>query len=520
MAKEKAKKVILVIIDGWGVGPKDDEGNFDKFNAIENADTANYDRLIREYPNVSLKSDGKSVGLPEGQTGTSEVNHLTIGAGRVILQTLPKINHAIETGEFFSNQAINATIDHVADMAKEKRHKDPALHLAGILSDGGVHSSIKHVFALLDLLKKRNFSQPVYFHLFTDGRDVAPKSAYKYIEQLEEKMKETGIGSIATIQGRFFLDRDRDWDKTEKAFQLIANGKGIKASKASAAVNLAYNQVNSDEYMEQYVIDEDASLKPGDGLIFFHYRTDRIYQILHRMIEEKLDDFSLTSFVQPSDEFTELKVAFPKPDVTNTLAEVISKAGLKQLHITETEKYPHLTYFLNGQRESEFPREEWIMHESNRFVKPRYNFEPSMQNYKITNSIIKAVLSDDYDFVVTNLSSPDMVGHTGNYSAAVISAESIDYCLGKIYEAIEDKLDEYALIVTADHGNSEEMWDYENDQPHTQHTLNKVPLILVSDINCKLTRRESLEDIAPTILELLGLPKPSIMTGESLIDRK
>lgn len=505
MPNTNRKNVLLLILDGWGIGKED------KYNAILNAKTPNYDRLIRDYPNTSLKSDGPAVGLPEGQTGTSEVNHFTIGAGRVVWQTLPLINNSISDGTFFANPALNETIDHVEATGGR-------LHLAGILSDGGVHSHIEHVYALLDLLKKRDFKRPVYFHIFTDGRDAPPKSAETYLKALSQKMQQVGIGQIATMQGRYLLDRDRDWEKTETACNLIFKGAGNEVTDWQAAINLAYNQVNTDEYLPQYVLDKQGLLTAGDGLIFYHYRTDRLYQIAQRILNENLANFSFTALVQPSAEFTKLKVAFPQPQVAGTMAEVIAEAGLKQLHVTETEKFPHVTFFLNGQREKELPQETWTMHESNRFVKPQYNFEPSMQNYKITQTIIEGIKDDKFNFIVANLSSADMVGHTGNYAAAVVSAESVDYCLGQIYEVIKAKLDSWAMIITADHGNSEEMWDYENNQPHTQHTLNKVPLILVSDIACKLNRRETLEDIAPTVLELLGLEIPKAMTGTNLIE--
>lgn len=503
---KKRKKVVLVIMDGWGIAPPD------KFNAIDNAKTPNFDRLIREYPNTSLKTDGESVGLSEGQFGTSEINHLTIGSGRVIWQELPKIDKDIETGEFFTNTALLQTINHVV---KNKS----TLHLMGILSDGGVHSHIRHLFAILEMLDRLSFNYPISLHIYADGRDVAPKSITKYMKMLEKEISKRNKLkiTISTLQGRVFLDRDRDWEKTDKAFQLLFKGTGNEIESWSSAVNLEYNRNQTDEYFEQYVLNKKHLLSTNDGLIMTHFRTDRQYQIIKRILQEDIPNFEITSFVKASEEFETLKIAFPRDDVSGTLAEVISENGLKQLHVTETEKFPHLTYFLNGQRETELPKETWKMFESNRYVKPKYALEPTMRNYKIAQEVTNAIIHDTYDFIVANLSSPDMVGHTGNYHAAVVSAESVDHCLSKIYESIKDKLDDYVLMVTADHGNSEIMWDYKNDQPHTQHTLSKVPFIMVGNMNVELERGVSLIDIAPTILELLGLVKSTGMTGNSLI---
>lgn len=504
--KGNKKKVVLIIMDGWGIAPPD------KFNAIDNAKTPNFDRLIREYPNTSLRSDGEAVGLPEGQFGTSEINHLTIGSGRVIWQELPKIDKAIKEGAFMQNTALLAAVEHC------KKNKSD-LHLMGIVSDGGVHSHIRHLFAILDLLEEQNFKQNVLIHAFSDGRDVAPKSVEKYLTSLDKKiasLKHTTV-RLATLQGRVYLDRDRDWERTDKAFALLREAKGNNVTDWQAAVNIEYKRNATDEYFEQFVFGENTKLKANDSLICFHYRTDRQYQIIKRILQEDITNFLVVSFVKASEEFNTVKIAFPREHIDSTLAEVIANNNLSQLHVTETEKFPHLTYFLNGERENEFTGEEWKMFESNRFVKPMYQFEPSMRNFQIANTIIEAINHDQYNFIVANFSSPDMVGHTGNYEAAVVSAESVDYSVGKIYEAVEPKLKDYALIITADHGNSDIMWDYENNQPHTQHTLSKVPFILVSDYEGKLNRSETLSDIAPTVLDLMRLEKPAVMTGDSLL---
>lgn len=499
------KKVVMVIMDGWGLAPED------KFNAIANAKTPNFDRLVREYPNTRLKSDGLVVGLPEGQFGTSEVNHLTIGSGRVILQDLPRINHAIETEQFFSNKAILSTFEYTIK-------NNSNLNLIGLLSGGGVHTTIEHLFAFFEAAKRLNYKQQINIHVFTDGRDVAPKSAEKYFEMLDKKIAEYSQLNIklATVQGRSFLDRDRDWEKTEKAVELILKGNGKEFSDWKAILNFEYNINVTDEFFPQYLLDKTALVKKNDGIIFFHYRTDRLYQLVKRVIQETELNLKVITMINVSEEF-DVEMAFPREPVQNVLAEVISKAELSQLHTTETEKYAHLTFFLNGEKEKEMPNEHWKLVESNRFVKPYYNFEPSMRNFEITKNVIGGIENGEYDFIICNLSSPDMVGHTGNYEAAIVSAESVDYCLGKIYEAVKDKLKDYAIIITADHGNSDIMWDYENNQPHTQHTTSPVPFIVVTEGQYKLHRRETLSDIAPTILDLMKLPKPIEMTGETLI---
>lgn len=505
MKSMKKKRVVLVVMDGWGLAPDD------KFNAIANAKTPNFDRLVRDYPNTRLKSDGLAVGLPEGQFGTSEVNHLTIGAGRVILQDLPRINNAIESEEFCANNVIVSTFEHTVKYNSN-------INLIGLLSDGGVHTTIEHLFAFFETARKLNYKQQINLHLFTDGRDVAPRSAEKYFTQLDKqiaKYKELNI-KIATVQGRSFLDRDRDWAKTEKAVQLICNGEGNKFTSWNAILNFEYNINVTDEFFPQYLLDESGLIKKNDGVIFFHYRTDRLYQLVKRITQSEDLKLKVITMINVSEEF-KIDTAFPRVHVNNVLAEIISQAELKQLHTTETEKYAHLTFFLNGEREKELPFEEWKLVESNRFVKPYYAFEPSMRNFEITKNIIDGIQEDKYDFIIANLSSPDMVGHTGNYEAAIVSAESVDYCVGKIYEVLKDKLDDYALILTADHGNSDIMWDYENEQPHTQHTNSPVPFVLITNGSFRLHKRETLSDIAPTVLDLMKLKKPIEMTGESLI---
>ena len=496
-------------MDGWGIAPKTHH------NAIANANTPNIDRLIREYPNTSLKTDGESVGLQEGQFGTSEINHLTIGSGRVIMQDLTKINSAIASGDFYSNARVLEAINHA-------KKNESSIQMIGLISDGGVHAHTDHIKALFETANRESFAGNIYLHLFADGRDVPPKSIEKYMTWLDGQIEEySNLGiTIATLQGRVFLDRDRDWDKTETAFQLINKADGHELSDWKAAMNLEYNRNNKDEFFEQFAFTKAGKLKKGDSVIVYHYRSDRQYQLTKRILDEKIEDLLVTSFIKSSEEFDNINVIFPRDKVEHTLAETIAEAGISQMHITETEKFPHLTYFLNGEREQEYSHETWKMFDSNRFVKPQYNFEPSMRNFDIAKEIIEAIKHYSFGFIVANFASPDMVGHTGNYEAAVVSAESVDHSIGKIYEAVKDKLDDYVVIITADHGNSEIMWDEKNDQPHTQHTFSRVPLIVVSKGNFKLDQRESLEDIAPTVLDLLNLDIPDIMTGTSLVLRK
>jgi 2,3-bisphosphoglycerate-independent phosphoglycerate mutase len=499
-----ADKLILAIMDGWGVGPAD------KYNAILNAKTPNVDRLIREYPNTQLKSDGPAVGLEDGSPGTSEVNHLTIGSGRIIWQDLPKINLAIQDKSFFSNKVLNDTVNHaIANRSN--------IHLIGITSFGGVHSHLDHLSAMLELCKQRNFQGKVYIHAFTDGRDNPPKDAMKDLSTLQARIDEIGIGEVVTLQGRFWLDRDREWARTEKAFELIMHGKGIDVEGWENAITYGYLNHDTCEYFDQYIINKHGTLKKDDAVFFFHYRSDRMFQLTKRILDEKLDNIYFGSFIECSEDF-DVQIAFPREKIEGTIAEVLAANKKTQLHITETEKFPHLTYFLDGGREQELAGEKWQLLESNKFVKPQYNFEPSMRAFEISQQVLDAIKDDKFDFIVINFANTDMVGHTGNYNAALIAAEAVDYCIGLIYEAIKDRLNEYSLIVTADHGNAEEMWDYENDQPHTRHTLNKVPFIVVTDKpQLSLRNGRGMDDVAPTVLALMGLKPAEQMRGTTLV---
>lgn len=504
MSARKPKKVILAILDGWGIGEES------KFNAIANAKTPNMDRLERDYPNVRLKADGAAVGLPEGQFGTSEINHQVIGTGIVMKQDLPRIDDAIKDETFFANTEL-------VDLMKSTAESNKSVHLVGVISDGKVHASLEHVQALIKLAYQEEVKR-VFVHAFTDGRDTPPQSAEKYLTKIQETLDNYKFeqAAVATVQGRFFLDRDRDWERTAQAVNLLTKGEGKHYKGWQEVINYYYNQKTTDEFLPQCIIREDGVVNQGDGVVMFHFRTDRAYQLLKSLMEAE-PAASYVSFTKISDEF-DIPVAFPRLEITHTLAKTLSDAGKKQLHITETEKFAHLTFFMNAGKETEFKGEDWQMVKSNRFVKPYYNFEPSMQAFSITEKVIEAIEKDKYDFIVINFPNADMVGHTGNYEAAVIAAESVDFAVGKLYEALEDKLNEYALLVTADHGNADIMWDEEAKQPHTQHTTNPVPFILVSDNKQRLDRGETLVDLAPTILDLMGIEQPEAMQGESLLD--
>ncbi|MEI7579742.1 MAG: 2,3-bisphosphoglycerate-independent phosphoglycerate mutase [bacterium] len=498
----KSRKVILLIMDGWGLGKPD------KFNAIDNAKKPNYDKLVRDFHNTRLFSHGAYVGLPDDQFGTSEINHQVIGSGRVIMQDLPRIDNAIKSGEFFTNKVM-------VDLCQRVRDNGKALHIVGIISDGKVHSSLEHLEALIKLAQNEGVKK-LNIHAFSDGRDTPPKSVTKYLEAVEKMLAGYPEAQLVTLQGRSFLDRDRDWDKTAQAVDLLVEGKGMKLANFQAAINLSYNQNITDEYFQQFIFSGNGKIQAGDSVFFTHYRSDRLYQVVKALKDRAIKNISIGTFIEISEDI-KTEMAYPRPVVTHSLAETISLAGMKQYHVTETEKYTHLTYFFNCGQEKAFPGEEWKLYSSEKFVKPYYQYLPTMQNYVVTQDILMQIEKNKYNFIVANFCSADMVGHTGDYSAAVVSAQSVDFCLGKIFEKIKDRLDEYVVMITADHGNSDMMWDYGNEQPHTQHTANPVPFIFISDLNVKLDQKEGLQDIAPTILDVMNLEIPKVMVGKSLL---
>ena len=476
--------VALVILDGWGIAPAGPG------NAIELADTPVFDRLWREYPHAQLAASGEAVGLPEGQMGNSEVGHLTIGSGRILLQDLVRVNEAIESGEFFENEALRGAFE-----------RGERVHLLGLVSHGGVHSHIEHLQALLELSRREGMEDQTWIHAFTDGRDVSPHSAVHDLAELP-------VDRIATVSGRYYaMDRDKRWDRTERALRAIVDGDGEHADDPVAAVQASYDAGVTEEFIEPIVIDGRPRLDPAsDAAIFFNFRPDRARQLSEKLGERGVD---LTTMTRYRDDF-DFPVAFRERHVDAVLAEVLSAHGIRQLHAAETEKYAHVTYFLDGGREEPFPGEERILVDSPRDV-PSYDRKPEMSAREVADRVVRAIAADGYGFVVVNLANPDMVGHSGVIPAVVEAVETTDECLGRVVEAVE-RAGGVSLVI-ADHGNAETLLQ-EDGSPHTAHTTNPVPVILTAP-DGSLCDGE-LADVAPTILALLGLERPPQMTGENL----
>lgn len=513
----KYKPVVLVILDGWGVA--NDNGG----NAITIANTPYFDRMMKNYPHCVLRSSGEAVGLPEGQMGNSEVGHLNIGAGRVVYQEFTRITKAIKEGEFARNPVLSRALDEAAQEGK-------ALHLMGLLSDGGVHSHLLHLFALMDLAKARGVKK-LFIHPILDGRDVPPVSAEGYVVALEKKIAELGLGQIATIAGRYYtMDRDKRWERVEKGYRAMVAGEGRKACLAKEALTKAYEMKETDEFVVPTVIvDEQGEpvgrIRPGDVVLMFNFRADRARQISYAFTEEVFSAFErpggllgvhyvcLTQY----DITIKAPVAFPPQNLENTLGEVVSKAGLAQLRIAETEKYAHVTFFFNGGIEKAYRGEDRILVPSPKVA--TYNLQPEMSAYQVTEQVTQKIREDKYDFIVLNFANPDMVGHTGQLPACIKAIEAVDDCLGQVINTV--LVQGGCLLVTADHGNAEQMINEKTQEPVTAHTANLVPCILIGDGFDQMELSDgSLQDIAPTLLELLGLDKPAEMTGESLIRRK
>ncbi len=507
------KPMVLMILDGWGQRCSSDD------NAISCANPVHFNTLQAQYPNTLLECSGYAVGLPRGQMGNSEVGHLNIGAGRVVYQEITRICQAIEDGSFFQNPELIKAMHYA-------RQRGGSVHLMGLVSDGGVHSDLSHLFALLQLGKSEGVAQ-IYVHAFLDGRDVAPQSAMEYINTLEAKMKELGVGRIATVGGRFYgMDRDNRWDRIEKAYNAMVLGEGGKAPSAQAAITASYEDRVTDEFMEPSVIVDHGgepigTIQDGDSIVFFNFRADRARQISHALVDAHLEFFPRR--VWPAIHFTcmtqydvelEAPVAFQPQNLANTLGEVLSQHGLKQLRIAETEKYAHLTFFFNGGVEEPETGEDRILIPSPKVA--TYNLQPAMSAWEITSRALEELERDYYDVIFMNYANADMVGHTGILDAAVEAIKTLDLCLVQIADQVLSKGG--VLLITADHGNAEMMVG-ETGVPFTAHTTSKVPFILVSDTHKGRSLREegSLRDIAPTLLSLLGIPIPSEMTGTPLI---
>ena len=504
---------MLMILDGFG-------NNSDKKgNAVKLANTPNIDKLMKTCPTTEVYTSGLAVGLPEGQMGNSEVGHTNIGAGRVVYQELTRITKSIEDAEFFSIPEFVRAIEN----CKQNKTK---LHIMGLVSDGGVHSHIRHLFALLELAKRKDF-EDVYVHCILDGRDTPPASAENYIMQLEDKMKEKGIGKIASISGRFYaLDRDKRWQRIQKAYDAMVNGIGEKANSAISAIESSYQKEVFDEFVEPTVICNGdvpvATIGNKDSVIFFNFRPDRAREITRALVDEEFKEFEtkklnlyFVCMTQYDETIPNVNIAFKPTTLVNTFGEYISKKGLTQLRIAETEKYAHVTFFFNGGEEKQYPGEDRILIPSPKVE--TYDLKPEMSAYEVTEKVIEAIASKKYDAIILNYANPDMVGHTGSLEAAIKAIEVIDECVGKVIDEIERV--HGVLLVTADHGNSEQMIDYKTGEPHTAHTTNPVPLALFGMENVKL-KSGRLADLAPTMLDIMGLEKPSEMLGDSLLIRK
>ena len=505
----------LIILDGFGISEKK-EGN-----AILAAETPFIDKLLEKYPNTILQASGEAVGLPAGQMGNSEVGHLNLGAGRIVYQDYTRINKAVKNQELDENEILQEAINHI------KKH-DSCLHLMGLLSDGGVHSHTRHLFGLLEMAARANIKK-IFIHPILDGRDTSPRSAVKYMKELQAKIKEMGIARIATVSGRYYsMDRDNRWERTQKAYRVLVEGKGEKAKDPVAAVENSYAKETGDEFVLPTVIIENgapvATLNDNDAFIFYNFRADRARQITRALALEEFTEFArspehprnpyyvcLTEY----DETFELPIAFPPVTIKQTLAEVLSKHNIKQLRIAETEKYAHVTFFFNGGDEKTYPGEDRKLIPSPQIA--TYDLQPEMSAPQVTTELLKLLAGEHHDVIVLNFANPDMVGHTGFFEAAVTAVETIDRCLSELVPVILDKGGQ--ILLTADHGNCEQMQD-EKGEPHTAHTTNPVPLIYIGGSEDYRLQSGKLADIAPTILEILNIEQPGEMSGQSLLQKQ
>lgn len=505
------KPTVLMILDGYGLRDKT-EGN-----AVALANTPVMDKLMAEYPFVKGNASGLSVGLPDGQMGNSEVGHMNMGAGRIIYQELTKITKSIEDGDFFENKALLAACENV-------KKNDSALHLMGLVSDGGVHSHITHIYGILELAKRQGIEK-VYVHCFLDGRDTPPASGKEYVEQLEAKMKEIGVGEVASVSGRYYaMDRDNRWDRVEKAYKALVAGEGNTAESATAGIQASYDEDVTDEFVVPFVVTKDgaatATIKENDSVVFFNFRPDRAREITRTFVDpdfkgfERKNGFFPVNFVcmtQYDATMPNVEVAFKPEVLKNTLGEYVSDKGMTQLRIAETEKYAHVTFFFNGGVEKQYPGEDRILVKSPAVA--TYDLQPEMSAYEVTDKLVPAIKSGKYDMIILNYANCDMVGHTGVFEAAVKAVEAVDTCVGKVVDAIKE-MGGVALI-TADHGNADKMVA-EDGSPFTAHTTNPVPFCVVN-YDCELREGGRLADIAPTMLQIMGLEQPEEMDGTSLI---
>lgn len=511
------KPTVLMILDGYGLN-ENAEGN-----AVAQAKTPVMDKLMAECPFVKGNASGMAVGLPDGQMGNSEVGHLNMGAGRIVYQELTRITKEIEDGIFFENEAFLKAVENC-----KKNQSD--LHLFGLLSDGGVHSHNTHMYALLELAK-RNGIENVYLHAFLDGRDTPPASGKDFVKAAMDKMEEIGVGQVATVMGRYYvMDRDNRWDRVQKAYDALVLGQGETAECGVCAVQQSYDKDETDEFVVPTVIVKDgkpvATVKENDSVIFYNFRPDRAREITRAFCDDKFEGFERAKGFFPLTfvAFTEYDVtipnkivAFHKVEINNTFGEFLAKNGLKQLRTAETEKYAHVTFFFNGGVEEPNEGEERLLVNSPKVA--TYDLQPEMSAYKVCEGLVEAIHSDKYDVIIVNFANPDMVGHTGVEAAAIQAIEAVDECVGKVVAAIKEE--DGQMFICADHGNAEQLIDYETKDPFTAHTINPVPFILVNyDEGYTLREGGCLADIAPTLIEMMGLTQPEEMTGKSLLIRK
>ncbi len=505
---KKNKKLILLILDGWGIASNKE------LSAIDQAETPFYDFLLQKYPNAKLITHGESVGLPKGQMGNSEVGHMNIGAGRIIYQDLVKINKEIENGSFKKNKKINKILD---DAISTKKN----IHLMGLVSDGGVHSHISHLYELIDIVESKKEAN-AFIHAFTDGRDVDPKSAIGFIEKLENFLKHKKT-KLASICGRYYaMDRDKRWDRVKKVYDLLVNGIGSYSNNTKEALKNSYEEEITDEFIKPIVLCDEkkkpmTKIKDGDLVVFFNFRTDRGRQLtevltqndLHKHGMKKLD-LNFVTMTSYNDNYKNIDTIYDNENIKNTLGEIISDNEMKQIRIAETEKYPHVTFFFNGGKEKKFKNEKRILCQSPKVA--TYDLKPEMSALEITESILPEIKKKSAEFICLNFANPDMVGHTGNFKSAVKACEVVDHCTKKIIN--ESIKNQYSVMVISDHGNSDIMIN-SNGSPNTAHTINPVPIIIIDD-DVRHIENGVLADVAPTILNILGIEKPLTMTGKNL----
>ena len=509
------RPVVLMILDGFGIAKT--EGN-----AIAAAKRPNLDKLFSENPITKIGASGMDVGLPDGQMGNSEVGHMNMGAGRIVYQELTRITKEINDGDFFKNEALLAAM-------KNAKDNDSAIHFMGLLSDGGVHSHNTHLYGLLEMAKREGLKK-VYVHCFLDGRDTPPASGKGYIEELQAKMNEIGVGEIGVVSGRYYaMDRDNRWDRVELAYKALTQGEGVKGTDAAQAVQASYDNEKTDEFVLPTVIEKDgkpvASVQDHDSVVFFNFRPDRAREITRAFCDddfkgferEKKLDLTFVCFTNYDDTIQNKMVAFNKVQLHNTFGEYLAAHDMTQVRIAETEKYAHVTFFFNGGVEEPNKGEDRILVKSPKVA--TYDLQPEMSAPQVCDKLVEAIRSDKYDVVIINFANPDMVGHTGVEAAAVKAVETVDECVGRAVEALKEVNGQ--MFICADHGNAEQLVDYETGEPFTAHTTNPVPFILVN-ADPKYTLKEGgcLADIIPTLIELMGMEKPEEMTGESLLIEK